>query len=139
MVGRHFILILTLFYLINRIQSQAGTVCSTFCSTGNCTGWTMLDCNYQCFTSGGWIFNPLIGMCDLNNASGTNKTVMSYSDDAGGDMSVSDDLGTGCTFSGNTYYYGAYKASKTVTVSLSMGTYIPHYAMDVYFNLAILD
>ena len=64
---------------------------------------------------------------------------MAYSDDAGGDISVSNDLGSGCMFGGNTYYYGKYTASQTVTVSLSMGTYIPHYAMDVYFNLALLD
>lgn len=78
-------------------------------------------------------------MCDISNSSGTNKTVMAYSDDTGGDISVSDDLSTGCSFNGATYYYGKYVASQTVTASLSIGTYIPHYAMDVYFNLAIID
>ena len=49
------------------------------------------------------------------------------------------DPGDGCKFSGNTYYYGKYKASQKVKASLTMGAYISHYAFDVYFNLILVD
>ncbi len=137
MVRAQLILLLTILSLIRNIQSALGTICSTFCDTSGCTGWSMMECGGKCYN--GWTYSSLISTCDVDNTTGVNKTVMAYSDDAGGDISVSNDPGTGCSFTGLTYYYGKYTASQVITASLSIGTFIPHYAMDVYFNLAFID
>ena len=137
MVRTQLILLLTVLSLVKYVQSPLGIVCSTFCNTGGCTGWSMMECGGQCF--GGWNYNSIISTCDVTNSSTVNKTVMTYSDDIGGDISVSNDLGDGCNVGGMTYYYGKYKSSQVITASLGIGTYIPHYAIDVYFNLLFID
>jgi len=109
-------------------------ICSTFCATNGCSAWTMADCT-SCYS--GWTFSNSLGTCDFANT--TNNALIDFSDDAGGDISMSIDPGTGCTYSGSTYYYGNYLASDTVTASLSIGTYLSHYAFDVYFDLILVD
>jgi hypothetical protein len=79
-----------------------------------------------------------LATCDFANT--TNNEVIAYSDAIGGDISMNPDPNTGCSFSsGAVSYYGAYQASQTVTASLAMGTYTPHYKFDVYFNLILVD
>lgn len=136
MVKTQLILLVSLLCLLPGVRSASPpTICSTFCGTNGCTGWTMTDCTSSCYS--GWSFSATMGTCDF--ATTSNNAVMAFSDDAGGDISMDIDPGTGCNCSGNTFYYGNYKASDTVTASLSMGTYDSHYAFDIYFNLVLVD
>lgn len=111
MVRNQLVFLLTIFSLIAYVQSALGIICSAFCDTTACTGWSLMECGGRCYT--GWTFNSLISTCDVENSTttGVNKTVMAYSDDAGGDISVSSDPGTGCNFGGLAYYYGMYTAN----------------------------
>lgn len=129
------LLVVILFLHVNSWPTPPPTIiCSTFCATNGCTAWTMADCS-SCYS--GWTYSTNLGTCDFANT--TNNVVMDYSDDAGGDISMSSDPGTGCTFSSSTYYYGNYKASNSITASLSIGTYTVHYAFDVYLDLLLVD
>ena len=134
MIETLFVLLFGLLCLLAPANSQP-TICSTFCATNGCTGWTMSDCTTSCYS--GWTYSASLGTCDFANT--TNLAVMAFSDDQGGDISMDIDPVTGCNFSGNTYYYGNYKASQAVKASLTMGAYISHYAFDVYFNLILVD
>ena len=134
MIETLFVLLFGLLCLLAPANSQP-TICSTFCATNGCTGWTMSDCTTSCYS--GWTYSTSLGTCDFANT--TNLAVMAFSDDQGGDISMDIDPVTGCNFSGNTYYYGNYIASQAVKASLTMGAYISHYAFDVYFNLILVD
>jgi hypothetical protein len=108
MVTTKFVLLIILLGLVVRVQSPPTiTVCSTFCATNNCLGWTMSDCNpSNCYT--GWTYSTILQTCDFANT--TNFAVMAFSDDQGGDITVTDHL-TGCNCLGSTYYYGNFVAS----------------------------
>ena len=72
---------------------------------------------------------------------------MGYTFDAGGDALVSaGTLAVHCDFTGfgsgvgvGTEYFGPYTSQQTVDISLSIGTYLPHYAFDVYLSLILQD
>lgn len=117
------------------VHSQAEqTICSTFCGTNGCNGWSMADCNGNCYS--GW--DPISGLCDFTTAS--RRQIMAYSDDAGGEISlVTDPMSSTCSFNSGVTYYGDFLAGTTYGVVLSSGTYIAHYAFDVYVNVILVD
>jgi hypothetical protein len=121
------------------LAAGQGTICSAFCATSGCSDWTSDGCNGKCYT--GWTWDSVDTVCDFTPVD--QKTIMTYSYDAGGDLDVSPDPNTlTCTFTGSgagTYYFGDYKASDTVTLTLAIGTYLPHYAFDLLFNIILQD
>lgn len=124
--------------LINVVIAPAPpTICSTFCGTNGCTTSDMYDCNGKCYTTTGWGWNSVDGVCDFS--ANPTRQIMAYSGDDGGDIDIS--AGTGslsCTAYGISYY-GDFTAGSTVNATLAIGTYLPHYAFDVYLSIALVD
>ena len=77
---------------------------------------------------------------------------MGYTEDAGGSAYVTpnplppDPRAFACDFSNQgsgvgagTQYYGGYTANENVDIVLDIGTYLPHYAFDLYLNVILQD
>ena len=105
------IIILTVLILV---KGDGGDVCSTFCATNGCTTWDSNGCNSKCYN--GWTWDTISATCGFDAAS--QKAIMDYTADAGGDAVVSPDPGTfACDFTNQgsgvgvgTTYFGAYLA-----------------------------
>lgn len=71
---------------------------------------------------------------------------MGYTEDAGGSAYVTPSNTSTCNFSNQgsgagvgTEYYGPFTAQATADIVLSIGTYLPHYAFDLYLNIILQD
>lgn len=139
MVSSHLVILLLVGQLLPLCicPSTPTTICSTFCATTNCVGWEMYDCGppVQCYTGWNWISSD--GLCGFNT--GTGKAVMAYSDDSGGDIYMTNDPGSSTCTQFPVSYYGDLKAGTSYSMELGVGTYLPHYAFDVYVNIILVD
>lgn len=119
--------------------SNSQIICSAFCAPTNCVGWTASDCNSKCNTGWGWTAQG--GPCSVT---GSGFQYLDSSDDAGGMISVSPNtLSNSCpnlTGYTGTQPYGDYPAKGTlVNLTLSGGTDVPHYAVDLIFDIILVD
>jgi hypothetical protein len=120
--------------------SSSQIICSSFCRPTGCTGFTSSDCNDKCNSGTTWGWNPAGGPCELTTAG---ILFLDSSDDAGGMIAVSPNTySTNCpglvTYSGASAY-GDYLATETVTTTLSGGTDIPHYQVDLIVDILLAD
>lgn len=118
---------------------SGATDCSTFCSTSGCSGTTRSDCNTKCYT--GWTWYAGSSTCDFDPIT-DQLAVIDSSDDSGGDAYVTPFVGgypATCVDGALPDYYGGYLANQTVSVTSPMGTYLPHYQIDLYFNIILQD
>jgi len=109
--------------------------CSTFCATSGCTGWTRSDCNGVCYN--GWRWYSGSNTCDFDPTT-DQMAVIDSSDDSGGDAYVDPIAGSSsdtCTVGAP--YYGPYLATDSINITSPFGTFLPHYALDFYFNIIL--
>ncbi len=109
-------------------------ICSAFCAPQiPCTGFSSTDCK-SC-NPNGWGGSPA---CDITNPA---YALLDYSGDAGGSITVTPGATTtNCpTLLTYTTAYGDFRASDTVTINLVGGTYLGHYAVDLYFDILLID
>jgi hypothetical protein len=108
-------------------------ICSAFCAQQQCTGFSSGECK-SC-GSFGWGGSP---SCDITDPK---YALLDYSGDAGGSITVtSGATTTSCTtLLTYTTAYGDYKANEVVTINLLGGTYLGHYAIDLYFDFILID
>ena len=117
-------------------------VCSAFCAPSGCSGFLSSDCNGKCNT-GFWGWTAVSGgACKVT---GNNKYYLDSSDDAGGSITISyDPLTAGADCPQLLGYlgvapYGTYKASDTFTITYAGGTDMPHYLIDLIFDIILID
>jgi hypothetical protein len=133
-----FLLLILQIRAANPAPSNSQIFCSAFCAPTGCNGWTSSDCNTKCNTAKGWTNQG--GPCAVTNSA---YQLLDNSDDAGGNIAVSPNtLSTNCA--NLTGYlgvapYGAYAANAVVTITLAGGTSIGHYAIDLYFDIILID
>lgn len=138
-----FILAVFLPFLV--VAPTPPTICSTFCNTANCDGWESYECckatdqpgcSSSCYT--GWSWIAADQLCGFNVGSG--KAIMDYSDDAGGNAYIVNPPATASTCTGTSVtFYGDFLAGTTYNLNLDFGTYLPHYAFDLYVNVILVD
>lgn len=114
-------------------------ICSAFCAPTDCSGFLANECNSKCNT-GAWGWSAGGGACSVT---ATNKYYLDCSEDAGGAIVVlPGPQTTDCTLL-TTYLgiapYGTYKASESFTVTYAGGTDIPHYQVDLIFDIILID
>lgn len=84
---------------------------------------------------------PQVRACSVT---ATNKYYLDCSEDAGGSITVvPGPLTTDCAqltgYLGGVAPYGSYKATDTLTITFAGGTDIPHYLIDLIFDIVIID
>lgn len=136
-------LIIFLLILTQRISPATTFFCSAFCFKSNCGGWTPGDCNSKCNSAIGWNWVAANSDCEVTD---TTKSYIDCSDDQGGSITVDPNPATAdcanlitTAAGGVPSYYGAYKASDTYNVTLVGGTTLPHYAIDLIFDIVLID
>jgi hypothetical protein len=141
---RIFILTCTVFWLSTpiragpRVPSVAQVICSAFCSPKGCSNFTSNDCNSNCNLAWGWI--PLGTACTLLN----DRTMLDTSGDSGGTLLISPaTTSSNCPYLANALNglqpYGDFTASQTVTITKPSGTSVGHYALDLIFDMILVD
>lgn len=137
-------LVILLTYLIDLClsagPSSSQIFCSSFCAPSGCNNYSPSDCNTKCNTGWGWSWTGSDCSVSLSD-----WQFVDSSDDSGGMIVVTPyKVTTNCPTLTNTYLggvapYGDFKASDTVNVTLYGGTTVPHYQIDLIFDIILVD